>query len=267
METMSSGICHLASIPVRRLPDLSSEMINQLLFGETFAVLKEHDHYRLIQSHHDGYEGWVDGRQTEGLPEGLVLDVAPVIALESLIVSGVDASSSKVSILRGSTLPGYADGIFQSGGKHYRFEGPTNRDHSVTPGAITAYAETYLGSPYLWGGRSPYGIDCSGFVQVVCRAFGCTLPRDASEQILVGSPVDFLAETQPGDLVFLSSSYDGSPHVGMVYGDGEIIHASVQVRIGTLDEKGAFNEETQAYSHTLTEVRRVFPSHRDQAVS
>jgi hypothetical protein len=242
-------------------------MINQLLFGESFAVLKEHDHYRLIRSHHDGYEGWVDGRQTKVWEEVRGSNDSPVIALECAVVSEVTADSSRVAILRGSTLPDYADGTFRCGEKRYRYEGPTNQGHLVTPDNVVAHAESYLGTPYHWGGRSPYGIDCSGFVQVVCRAFGCGLPRDASEQIAEGVSVASLAETQPGDLVFLSSTYDGSPHVGMIRGGGQVIHASAQVRIDTLDEKGVLNRETQAYSHALTEVRRVFPRHLDQVAS
>ncbi|MFM7813326.1 MAG: C40 family peptidase [Flavobacteriales bacterium] len=120
---------------------------------------------------------------------------------------------------------------------------------------------SYLGAPYLWGGRTILGIDCSGFSQVVYRILGQSIPRDAWQQAGLGEEVSFVDEAQPGDLAFFDNAEGKIIHVGLILDRLEdslrIIHASGMVRIDTLDHQGIFNQETGEYSHNLRIIKRL----------
>ena len=115
----------------------------------------------------------------------------------------------------------------------------------------------YLNSPYLWGGRSPFGIDCSGFTQMVFKLNGIKLPRDAYEQAEIGKTLNFIEETQKGDLAFFDNEEGKIIHTGIIIDKNKIIHSSGKVRIDNLDHYGIFNAETGKYSHNLRLIKKV----------
>ena len=118
-------------------------------------------------------------------------------------------------------------------------------------------AQSLLNVPYQWGGRSPMGMDCSGFTQVVFKILGKKLLRDAWQQAEQGVLVNFIEEIQPGDLVFFDNEEGRIIHVGIALANHKIIHASGCVRIDNLDHHGIYNTETRKYSHNLRIIKRV----------
>ena len=115
----------------------------------------------------------------------------------------------------------------------------------------------YLNAPYLWGGKTPFGIDCSGFTQMVYKLNGFALPRDAYQQAEIGETLSFVEEAEPGDLAFFDDDEGNIIHVGMVLEQGTIIHASGKVRIDALDHQGIYNKELKNYSHKLRLIKKI----------
>ena len=126
-----------------------------------------------------------------------------------------------------------------------------------SPQAMVEFAQKFLGAPYIWGGRSLFGIDCSGLVQLCARAAGKLLPRDASQQVQEGELVYFLPEIQPGDLAFFGNEDGKIVHVGIMLDSERIIHASGKVRIDYLDQTGIFNKERNEHTHRLQVIKRL----------
>jgi cell wall-associated NlpC family hydrolase len=118
-------------------------------------------------------------------------------------------------------------------------------------------AESFVNSPYLWGGRSPYGIDCSGLIQVIFKMIGEKLPRDASQQVTRGETVNFMNLTQVGDLAFFDDEEGNIVHVGMILPENRIVHSSGFVKIDRIDQQGIYNIETKRYSHKLRVIKRI----------
>jgi cell wall-associated NlpC family hydrolase len=151
-------------------------------------------------------------------------------------------------------------GAFQLAGRKYSLDG----GDLVSPGLeedlrayIAARAIQYLNAPYLWGGKSIFGIDCSGFVQTICKMAGIRLERDAARQALQGTLVSFSAEARQGDLAFFDNHEGRIVHSGIILEGGRIIHASGRVRIDKLDHHGIFCQETGKYTHQLRLIRSV----------
>jgi gamma-D-glutamyl-L-lysine dipeptidyl-peptidase len=246
-------------IPVRAEASDKSEMVNQLLFGEHFQIIGKQKQWRKIRNAYDDYEGWVDEKQFSPLAEESYKQLNTSSQFISFdLVQVVMNNNSMTPLVIGSSLPFYENGKCLLGDQHLKYEG-TVKDTSrpnTDKNFIVENAYTFLNSPYLWGGRSPFGIDCSGFTQVVFKLSGIKLQRDASQQAETGLTLSFLEEAEPGDLAFFDNEEGKITHVGIVLPQLQIIHASGKVRIDKLDHHGIYNSETKKYSHKLRLLKR-----------
>lgn len=164
---------------------------------------------------------------------------------------------SQFYLAAGSNLPGFAAGYCTFGGVKYKvdFE-PLTVDFEQPKARIKDLALFFLNAPYLWGGRTLFGIDCSGFVQAVYKMAGLKLKRDASQQAEYGNTVDFLQEARCGDVAFFDNEDGRITHVGILLGNNEIIHSSGKVRIDPIDDQGIYNRELHKYTHQLRIIKR-----------
>lgn len=258
---MKYGICELALVAVRKLAGDQSEMVNQLLFGDLVVVKDKHHSWLLIESADDNYEGWVDEKQITPIEEDVfaaLRSTAPVYLLDENAIATCKQLTKYISI--GSRLPFYQDGQFVIKDNTYRIEAHvqlTSKESGRKD--VTDTALKFLGTPYMWGGRSLYGIDCSGFVQLVFKMHGHMLKRDAHQQVEHGNLVNFVTEALPGDLAFFDNEEGLITHVGIILPQSKIIHASGEVRIDTIDHQGIFNESLQKYSHKLRVIKSFLP--------
>jgi cell wall-associated NlpC family hydrolase len=256
---MSSVICPLSIVPVRKEPSDRAEMVTQWLFGETAEVLEEREKWSRLCFDHDGYEGWVDNKQ---LVECLTPNYDPDLRVIDQ-TSIVDLGERQVLLPYGAVLPFYQNGSILWQGRRVPVNAVTSRGtQGDRAELVEAYMHPFLGAPYLWGGRTPGGVDCSGFTQLVFMLMGIYLQRDAYQQAEEGDPVEFMDLAITGDLAFFDNAEGRITHVGIVLrrdkeGPAEIVHASGRVRIDTLDQQGIFDAEAKQYSHKLRLVKRI----------
>ena len=258
------GISNLSSIPVRTEPMEKSEMCTQILFGEHYKILEETEKWCRIKLNFDGYEGWIDKKMVLYLEESkfqiLNKDHHPVTSDLFNIVQQVNHYRNFL-IVAGSTLPYYneSEAIFDIAGTKYRLEGNSllkNAGIDTRTKIITA-ALNYFNSPYLWGGRTPLGIDCSGLSQITYKIAGIPIPRDASQQAEFGMHFSFVEEALPGDLAFFDNDNGDIIHVGIIWEKNKIIHSSGKVRIDNIDHAGIYNIETKRYTHKLRLMKKI----------
>lgn len=256
------GICNLSIVPCRAEPSDRSEMVTQLLFGEYFKILEEAPSWIKIKIAFDGYECWIGAKQYAPLAGTAFMEYEkhkPVRTAELVQVVISDEEKFQVPILLGSRLPLYENSKFELNKAVYSYEGITNQHVETTRKSIVENAFLYLNTPYLWGGRSPFGIDCSGFTQLVFALSGLKLNRDAFQQAEHGETLSFLEEAEEGDLAFFDNEEGRIIHVGIVLKNNQIIHASGKVRVDSLDHEGIFNAEIQKYTHRLRLLKRILP--------
>lgn len=263
---MKYGICRWMDAAIRAEASHKSEMVSQLLFGECYQVLEEVPEWVKISTADCHYEGWISQKQHTEISESEYksLEATPSSIMKSAFAYVRDAATKlPFPIFIGSRIPKNEDGKFSLAGREYSLDtlsGPTLQRHeglTEQQDELLAFAFQYLNAPYLWGGRTPAGIDCSGFTQNVFRSIGIDLPRDASQQVSYGETVDFVDEAQIGDIAFFENSEGSIVHVGIVCGQRQIIHASGCVQINTLDDTGIFNQELKKYTHQLRIIKRV----------
>jgi hypothetical protein len=250
------GICNLAIIPLRSEASDRSEIVSQILFGEHFEVLEQTPNWVRVRLHYDQYEGWIDSKQYQNIsPEQFSALSEDEIVLNSDLVEYVSgASNILVPITLGASLSFLNHSTINTAG--FEFEGM--RITGTKPKAnIINTAFMYLNSPYLWGGKTPFGIDCSGFTQMVYKLNGYKLQRDASQQSLQGEALSFIEESEPGDLAFFDNEEGNIIHVGIIMDDNYIIHASGKVRIDRLDHLGIYNAESNRHTHKLRVIKKI----------
>lgn len=254
---MSYGICTLSVIPCRAEPNDKAEIVTQLLFGEHYSVLEELEKWIKIKVQYDNYEAWICRKQfteinNQEFDELTINDFDLVGEYYGELSHKV---KGKLILPMGSTLPYFSQGRLKIRQEVYALKGKTaKKDFSQLEG----YALEYLNSPYLWGGKTPAGIDCSGFSQIVYKLCGFKLSRDAYKQAEEGDSVSFIDNAKLGDLAFFDNSEGHITHVGIILNEGKIIHASGQVRIDLIDHQGIYNEELKTYTHQLRTIKRFF---------
>ena len=257
---MNFGVCCLSVIPVRADVSGKSEMVNQLLFGETFNIRTQSKGWAYVIADHDSYEGWIEEKQFIPLnsdEHARILSMTKYYTTE-LVCPLKQLLGGNLNIVLGSILYNTHYSIFTLGEKIFSFDGAAiNADILPSCEKLIKNAFYFLNSPYLWGGRTPFGIDCSGFVQIAARLSGISLPRDTREQAEEGELINLISEAKPGDLAFFDNAEGHIIHVGIILENGQIIHASGKVRIDTIDHQGIFNEETKKYSHQLRVIKRI----------
>jgi len=265
---MQFGICPLSVVPVRSIPSHHGELHSQLLFGELFAITERHGkQWVRIKAMTDGFEGWVEQVQCKVITASEYDLYRQNFAYSLELVQPAMGKDHFVPITMGARLPLY-DGLhFRLGELVYTFSGQAFTAGEMRTGAdfLQKIAKRYLGAPFLMGGRSPFGIDSSGFIQLVFQFAGVMLPRSAAAQIEIGTTVDFIEKTQVGDLAFFENKFGKISHVGMIMPEQRIIHSHGAVRIDALDHYGIFDESRGIYTRRLRLIKRILPTERPAA--
>ncbi|PRZ27758.1 C40 family peptidase [Flavobacterium granuli] len=250
------GICNLAIIPLRFEPSDRSEIVSQVLFGEHFEILEKSKQWSRIKTQYDSYEGWVDSKQYQLISEENYNQLSDdVIVLNSDLIEYITAPSNLLlPIPLGSSLSFLKNKEINTA--QFYFEGTTTQGIKDKKELIKT-AFLYLNAPYLWGGKTPFGIDCSGFTQMVYKLNGYKLFRDASQQALQGEALSFIEESEPGDLAFFDNEEGNITHVGIIMENNYIIHASGKIRIDRLDHLGIYNAEINKHTHKLRVIKKI----------
>ena len=250
------GICNLAIVPLRAEASDKSEQVSQLLFGEHFKIIEATAKWSQIELAFDGYIGWIDNKQFQSISEEQYLFLAdsPIVLNADLIEYISTPNNHLLPIPLGSSLSFLENEEINT--RKFSFDGM--KVCGAKPKSdLVKTAFMYLNAPYLWGGKSPFGIDCSGFTQMVYKLNGHHLLRDASQQATQGEPLSFIEESEPGDLAFFDNDEGNIVHVGIMMEDNYIIHASGQVRIDRLDHLGIYNADTNRHTHKLRVIKKI----------
>ncbi|MFN1216941.1 NlpC/P60 family protein [Chryseobacterium kwangjuense] len=237
---MNKGICNVTVAPVRAESSDKAEIVTEMLFGESADILEVNKNWTRIKMHYDGYEGWIDTKQLKPVTDE---------ELAKRKVTVVTEDFSSVLMNDGKTL--------LSMGSEVEFPVVASRRSHDLRESIALAAKEFLNVPYLWGGKSFFAVDCSGFTQLVYKIHDIKLPRDTYQQAEVGEPLTFVEESQPGDLAFFENPEGKIIHVGIMLDNQKIIHASGKVRIDILDSTGIFNKEMNKHTHKLRVIKNL----------
>ncbi len=248
------GICNLSVTPLRKEADDASEIVSQLLFGDFVEIIEKGTPWIKIKNHYDGYEGWMDFKQLVYISESQFKEGVsvshPVLKQETVRIMGPKGVQK---IMLGSSLPFLSNNQLKLGDETYKIIDLLDIQANIN---LLEIAHIYLNTPYLWGGKSIFGIDCSGFTQNVFKTIGIFLPRDASKQVNYGKEIAW-DDKQPGDLVYFTSKSGKVTHVGILLENNKIIHAHGRVRIDELKLDGIWNDDLNCISHTFHSIKRI----------
>lgn len=253
------GFCELAVVPMRREPSDKAEMSTQLLFGDIVEVLNQSGSWLFVRIAFDAYEGWVEAKQLLEIEqeEYTRLSSTALQVNRQLFGESVRQNGEQTRLTAGCSFYAMKDQVMKIADREYLLEGTSFPFVYDSMEALLHTALNYLSCPYLWGGKTYLGMDCSGLTQVVYKQHGISLLRDAAQQASQGELINFISDSRPGDLAFFDNSEGRICHVGIITGDQRILHCSGRVRIDQVDHQGIFNREMNKYSHSLRLIKRV----------
>jgi hypothetical protein len=253
------GFCDLAVVPVRTDPSDKAEMSTQLLFGDIVEVMGQSGNWSNVKVFFDAYEGWVDTKQLLEIEEDEFLRLcnSPVFVNRQLYSDEVIHNGQTIRIPAGCSFYDLKGQVLKIGDAEFELKGLAYPYAYSGVDELLKTAFSYLSSPYLWGGKTYMGLDCSGLTQLVYKQHGVGLLRDAAQQATQGEMINFISDGLPGDLAFFDNEEGKIVHTGILLNDHQILHSSGEVRIDTIDHQGIFNRELNKYSHKLRLIRRV----------
>ena len=240
---MLTGICDLSVIPMRSEASHKAEMTNQILFGESFIIKRVKSEWSHVSLIHDSYSGWIENKQFTKL--NVINDN---YCVSDRLNGKILINNFKQKLVLGSLIPLNIEINKKLKLKHL------HKPKKLIKADVQKISLKYLNSPYLWGGRTPIGIDCSGLTQMVFRQLSYKLPRDSHEQEKVGKLVNNLNDAIPGDLAFFGEKKIS--HVGIILKKNKIIHACGKVKIDVINSSGIINKN-KIYTHRLKSIKRV----------
>ncbi|MEN9685718.1 MAG: hypothetical protein RLZZ28_1504 [Bacteroidota bacterium] len=255
MDTVMAAV---PVIPMRKEPAHRAEMISQLLFGEIAERIEDKDGFTWVKNTYDGYEGWCQSNQLLPITENnLETNNRQLTASWTDIVT---LNQQPMHVSLGSPLQVFQNGKAELGNHHFTFQGNAWNLNGASPleASIKHISFQFINTPYLWGGRSVFGIDCSGFVQQVFRFFNIPISRDAYQQAMEGEAIGFLQEAKCGDLAFFDNEEGRIIHVGLLYNADTIVHAAGKVRMDKIDNMGIVNTDTGERTHRLRIIKRYY---------
>jgi len=256
-----TGIVTLPLVPLRDSDSERSEMTSQLLFGELVEILETRERWLLLRNLADDYVGWADRKMIQVLTDAEALQLAastPSCVSIPLLECEDRTSGDKLTLPGGSKLIGMNGIELKINNNNFLFDPILLYQKTEKSGeCLIDLAKQYLNAPYLWGGKSLLGIDCSGFVQVIFSMCGIQLPRDASQQVNCGQLISFLSEAKAGDLALFENQDGKITHVGILLNSHQIIHASGWVKIENIDSQGIISSKTGEYTHNLRVIKRI----------
>ena len=243
-----------ATCPLRRESSYKSEMVTQLLFCEQAIVLQQENNFSYVCCLYDNYEGWCMSNQLAEIP------AVPASELKGYIHQHGNTALINNNIIQLPLgVPIYED--IEAG--EYKIQFHSNnylliKDVQANGSFAKQLALQFLNTPYLWSGKSSFGIDCSGFTQQVFKMMGIYLPRDAYQQATFGQTINFLQEAIPGDLAFFDNEASEIIHTGILLNNNTIIHAAGYVHIDPIDDAGIIHSVTENRTHKLRIIKRMF---------